>query len=388
MLTLNLDSCYGCGLCATVCKDAIKIVENQKGFLIPQIDKEKCTNCGKCERVCPVLNKPIKEKYDTECYGAFSKSSTLKKNASSGAIFPLMAKKIIAEDGVVFGAAFRDDFQVLKHTGAKCEEELKPLFESKYLQSAFSQVYLQIESILKSDSITPVLVSGTPCQISALKLFLGKEYENLYTVDLVCHGVSSPKLWRKYLKEFSSNITEVSFRNKDNGWNKFNMKIGFEIGENYKRPFWEDNYMKLFLANLSLRECCFKCGYKGENRCGDITLGDLWGVENFPEIENDDTGITLVTVNSIKGKTLFESIKNEVIFTQIDEEKAFQYNPTATQSVQKPENYDDFFANMDKYSVKELSRKYLLKKSIKDKLKKYKIIRLLLKLKYKIKATG
>lgn len=242
--------------------------------------------------------------------------------------------------------------------------------------------------MLKNDSHTPVLVSGTPCQISALKLYLDKEYDNLYTIDLVCHGVSSPKLWRKYLKEFSSKITEVSFRNKDNGWNKFNMKIDFEIGESYKHPFWEDNYMKLFLANLSLRESCFKCGYKGENRCGDITLGDLWGVENFPEIEDDDTGITLVTVNSIKGKTLFESIKNEIIFTQIDEEKAFQHNPTATQSVQKPENYDDFFANMDNYSVKELSKKYLPKISIEEKLKKYRIIRLLLKLKHKMKATG
>lgn len=218
----NKAACCGCKACAAVCpKKCIKMVTDREGFWYPEVDQSACINCGKCERVCPVLNRKKRQprKFGRKAYAAINTDPEIRFQSSSGGIFTAIAEAIIDRGGVVFGAAFDKEFAV-RQVFAETKEDLAAFRGSKYVQSDMGDAYSSVLRFLQSGRI--VLFSGTPCQIGALKSFLGKEYPNLITVDLICHGVPSPMVWEKYVRhrrslDSDSQLRTVQFRDKERG---------------------------------------------------------------------------------------------------------------------------------------------------------------------------
>ena len=215
------SNCCGCTACANKCpRNAIKMVEDDKGFLYPYIDRKKCINCGLCDKVCPIINKRKTENYP-KAYAAINKDEKIRLNSSSGGIFSALANYILEEQGIIFGAAFSDDFLV-KHIMIDNKDDLYKLRTSKYLQSSLGDIYKEVEKKLNEGK--KVLFTGTSCQINGLYGYLNKIYENLYTQDIICHGVPSPKVWKNYLKyrqeKDLESPTKINFREKTIGWIK------------------------------------------------------------------------------------------------------------------------------------------------------------------------
>lgn len=244
-----------------------------------------------------------------KAYLGINKNEEIREESSSGGIFTVIAQEILRDgNGIVFGAAFDENF-IVKHIEICDEKELYKLRTSKYVQSDISNTYQRAESYLKKGK--NVLFTGTPCQIEGLKSYLMKEYENLYTQDIICHGVPSPLIWEKYKnyrkKVDSKNPENINFRNKDNGWHEFNLKFSYDNGK-YSKSQNKDLYMKAFLDNLILRDSCYKCSFKKYNRNSDITLADFWGIENIKSKLDDNKGISLIIVNSKKGQSILNRI--------------------------------------------------------------------------------
>ncbi len=314
------EYCTGCAACMQIChKAAIFMKEDKEGFLYPEIDNSICVNCGLCQKVCPVQlpSLPQNTSKDIQAYAAVNPNGAERLQSSSGGIFITLAKKVLAEQGVVFGAVFDENFEV-HHTCARSLEELKPMLGSKYLQSRIENCFIEAEKLLKQQ--VKVLFSGTPCQIMGLKSYLRKDYNNLLTVDLICHGVPSPAVWRQYLREFCSKeklekITNVNFRNKCEGWRRFHLYTsGIFQGKdsinakNYFTFFGEDPYMRGFLSDIYLRPSCYNCHAKNGRSCSDITIADFWGIQNVLPSFDDDRGTTLLLVNSDKGKAAVSAV--------------------------------------------------------------------------------
>lgn len=365
-------NCCGCHACYNKCpKNAIEMIEDEKGFKYPQIDKEKCINCGLCDKVCPIINsKTIAN--SPKAYACINNNEEIRIQSTSGGIFTLLAEAIINKNGVVFGASFNKEFLVVH----ECVDKIEDLYKfrgSKYLQSEINYTYKKAKEILDEDRY--VLFTGTPCQIEGLRNYLGKDYDKLYLQDIICHGVPSPKVWKKYKKckekQYNSSINKMNFRDKSvEGWNKYHLKINFENNNSYDILHGNDSYMKAFLSHLSLRESCTSCRFKKENRLSDITLADFWGINNIKPEMNDEKGTSLVIVNSEKGKELFNLIKDGIKFTEVDFKEAIRYNPSMTKVSNKCVNSDKFFDRLDDNNFDELVRKFLPKESVIKKVKR------------------
>lgn len=300
--------CCGCGACAEACpRRCITMAADREGFLYPAVDAEACVHCGFCERVCPMINIGDERK-PAVTYAAVNTDDAVRMASSSGGVFSALAARTIARGGVVFGAAFTDDCSV-EHTGVTSPGGLAALRGSKYLQSRTGHTYGQAKEALKSG--VDVLFSGTACQIAGLKRYLRKDYANLLTVDVVCHGVPSPAVWQAYLKD--KNLSDgacgdIQFRDKKEGWKNYRVKISRRQnasagcgGVVVDEPFYENAYMQAFLSNLTLRPSCYRCPAKG-GRCGsDLTLGDFWGIGRVAPGLDDDRGCSLVLVNTPEG---------------------------------------------------------------------------------------
>ena len=351
--------CMGCHACYNRCPvQAIEMVEDEKGFKYPQVNKEKCINCGLCERVCPILN-PRKVKNTPKAYAVKNKNEDVREKSSSGGMFSLLAEKVLQDGGVVFGVAFDENWQ-LKHIYVENIEDLQIFRGSKYLQSIVGETYSKLKDFLIEGR--KVMYTGTPCQIEGLKSYLGKEYENLFTQDIICHGVPSPKVHERYLKYLrdkykTKNIKNIIHRTKINGWKNWCVNIKFDNSE-YIKAHEQDPYMQAFLRNTSLRESCYNCQFKKKHRISDITLADFWGIENIAPEMDDNKGTSLVIINSEKGKQIFEQIKDKIIYKQVDFEEAIRYNPSMTTSVKPDPNREKFFDNLDKMPFDELVKKY------------------------------
>lgn len=330
--------CCGCASCVQKCpKRSISLHEDNEGFLYPYVDTETCTDCGLCEKVCPVLN-PYKTREPLQILAAINKDEKIRMESSSGGIFSLLAEKVINEGGVVFGARFDEKWQVtIDYTETK--EGLTAFRGSKYVQARTADTYSQCEKFLKDGR--KVLYTGTPCQIAGLKHFLRKEYDNLLTVDILCHGVPSPKVWAMYLGEVIKNtlrvvygesfvpsfqnqttlIKDIKFREKSNGWRKFRFvltlkKFSCEVEKksvcSLNSPlidecFNQNIYMKAFLEDLILRPSCYTCPARSGKSYSDITIADYWGIQDrHPEID-DDLGTSLIIIHSNKGKEIVSS---------------------------------------------------------------------------------
>ena len=324
------NKCSGCGACLNVCKvNAISMVEDENGFLVPLIDKEKCVNCKQCERVCPVIT-PLENKNSDspKCYAAMADDNIRMNLSSSGGVFTILAEYILNNKGYVVGAAF--DGIKLKHIIIDNIKDLDRLKGSKYIQSDMGSIYNDIELLLKQGKI--VLFTGTPCQCSALNKYLQKDYENLFCVDLICHGVPNQKLFERYISETikpDENFIRMNFRNKNISEWSFNHTTTLITDKSeYSQSTSEDKYMLAFSKNLSLRKSCESCKFRCIPMQGDITLGDFWGVDNYNPELNDKKGTSVVLINNEKGQILFNNIQNKLkIHTEVPLEYVIKGNP-------------------------------------------------------------
>lgn len=300
------DKCTGCGACYNKCpKDAIEMREDREGFLFPSV-LDNCISCGACQNACPVL-KPVKVNGTPQCYAVWADQKT-RLVSSSGGMFTVLARKILAEGGVVFGAVYGENYETVEFAYATSEEELQPLRGSKYVQSSTGLAYRKAKEFLEKG--TPVLFTGCPCQIAGLYSFLGKRYADLYTADIVCHGAPSPKVYRSYLSELSRGrtLTKVDFREKEYwGWGTAT-SLFFADGSQFRDNCYHDPYWKGFLGGMITRKCCADCRYTKITRVGDFTLGDFWGVDEIDTGCNDKKGTSLVLVNSEKAKKIFKTL--------------------------------------------------------------------------------
>lgn len=337
--------CCGCETCAQRCSHkAIIMTRDKEGFLYPHINIEQCTNCGLCEQVCPIINQ-AEQKIPIVAYAAKNNDEKTRLLSSSGGIFTLLAEKIIADGGVIFGAKFDEQWNVV-HDYVETIEALADFRGSKYVQSRIGDIYISVEQFLKLGR--KVLFSGTPCQIAGLKRFLIKDYQNLVCIDIICHGVPSPLVWQKYIQQLDiDNITHVKFRDKTNSWKNYEVVVNSGTSEIIRETIRQNVFMKLFLSDLCLRPSCANCPAKAGKSHSDITIADYWGIEHVHPEFDDDKGCNLVIVNSEKGKDLFDSIACDKLET--DFKRAISYNTSYFKSVAEPKYRKFFFDNFDKY---------------------------------------
>ncbi len=360
-------NCSGCTACTAVCPAKCIFMERDKeGFLYPEVDVEKCIECGLCDAICPILNPSIKSSEIPNAYAAINKDKDVRLKSASGGIFTILAEDIVSRGGIVFGAAFSDDFKSVKHIGVTDIAGIEMLRGSKYLQSNIGNAYSEAEKFLKESR--PVLFSGTPCQIGGLKAYLKKEYENLYTLDMVCHGIPSPKVWGKYIKrleeEKGGRILDMSFRDKRDSWAGFSLVFDFSNGNNYAEVFNKNLYMRAFLSNIDLRPSCYDCRFKGLKRESDITLADFWGIKSMLPDLDDDCGTSLVFVQTPKGEEILMRNGEKLERVLVDAEKAVKYNPAAIQSVALPKQRKAFMKKIDKKPIEFILEKYSAKSHI------------------------
>lgn len=308
------DSCTGCSACASVCPSGcITIVDDSEGFLQPEIDASKCVQCHKCEATCPVISpQPKSLPGETKAYAIINNNEEIRLSSSSGGVFHALADYIISNGGVVFGARFDEDFLGVHHDYTESREGIAPFMRSKYLQSRTEESFRECREFLNQGR--QVLYSGTPCQIAGLLKMLGRKYENLLTVDLICHGVPSPGVWRKYLKWVAKGkkVTEVNFRNKEYGWNNFQISIGFSDGSRLSEGQTDNRYFRGFLRNVFLGRSCYHCMYRTSDRVSDLTIADYWGADSLCPEMFDNKGTSIVLAHSAEGHNILNKLSNSL----------------------------------------------------------------------------
>lgn len=369
------SECCGCYGCINACpKKCINMDIDNEGFWYPKVDKDKCINCNLCKHVCPVTNKLQKENFNKIAYACKNKDEKVRRSSSSGGVFTNLCEYVMDNSGIVFGAAFNDKFEV-EHMEATTIEECKKFRGSKYVQSKIGETYKDAKKYLNQGKL--VLFSGTPCQIKGLNLFLRKKYNNLILVDIVCHGVPSPLVFYRYKdklnKEYNSEITFITFRDKSNSWKNYRYKISFKNGKVDEKLFTENIYSKGFLNDLYLRPSCYECESKNFKNNSDISLADYWGVQNKHPKFDDDKGVSLVLVNSKKGKKVFDQIYNKIEALETDLEYAISCNPCIIKPVKYNRKREVFFENLNCNNLEKLiykNTKISFKKKIKNKIKK------------------
>ncbi len=356
------SKCSGCHACAEICpKKCIQMVSDDEGFWYPKVEETECIHCGLCEKSCPIIMPcaPASEDVLT-AYAAIYQEEPIRLKSSSGGVFSALATYVLQQGGVVFGAAFDENFNVV-HKCVEGIEELDCLRGSKYVQSKIGNSYRQAEDFLRAGRL--VLFSGTPCQVEGLLSYLRKPYENLITQDLICHGVPSPMVWQKYIeyRRMQANggsIEEISFRSKNTGWKGYSTTFFFEAGLKYQAAHNQDPMMQVFLKNLCLRPSCYDCAFKTKARRSDITLADFWGIQNvLPDID-DDKGTSLVIIQSEKGKEIFQKIEGAILAVKIDLDVAISYNSAMIKSSPLPKKRDAFLKEIESKDFLKVQKKY------------------------------
>lgn len=305
MISARRSRCCGCEACANICpKNAITMTRDAEGFSYPKINPDLCIKCGRCDATCPALNyKKNSTAILPPTFVATYDNDKILRHSSSGGMFTALSELVLNDGGIVFGASFDKKWHVF-HTAARTLDELENLRGSKYVQSQIGDVYRQVKDALKSKK---VLFSGTPCQCAGLRNFLGGDHENLFTVDIICHGVPSPALWESYIGRFNHlhEVATVNFRSKRNGWGG-TIDINFFDRVHIASSFQKNLYTKLFLSNLTLRSACSFCKFRFPSVQSDLTIGDAWGINDFAPEMNDKRGVSLVFIHTEKGKEFFE----------------------------------------------------------------------------------
>lgn len=342
--------CCSCSACVHVCPvNAIEMKQNSEGFYEPVTDLSKCIHCDLCKNVCPKFDSVKKQDFEQKIYGGYANNQDIRVKASSGGAFNAIASKFLADSGVVYGAAF-DNEKMVSHIRVASIDELDRLSGSKYVQSNLNNCFeLVINDLLDKKK---VLFSGTPCQIQGLNNLVKNKVgntDNLFTVDILCHGVPSPLIYKEYLthmqRKFGAKITKITFRDKSKGWRKQSIKIDFENGKSYINTTDKDPFYVMYFSHVCMNNACHSCKFTSFDRVSDITLGDLWGAEKISYMISDlDKGVSLVLVNSEKGNELFENI-SDLTKISIDNELAYQpiLKSPSIKSKARNEFWSDFY---------------------------------------------
>lgn len=362
MFAINYENCTGCGACVQRCpKQCISWTTKEFDFRYPQVDEATCINCGLCEKVCPI-DKELKAPIVQKAYAAVHKDSSVLEKSTSGGAFTALADTIFSQDGVVYGAAMLNGMQV-KHIRTENRTTFAELRSSKYLQSDTGTTYQMVEQDLKQGKV--VLYSGTPCQIDGLKCFLRKEYENLYTADIVCHGVGSQAYFDRYMefaKERYGKIKALRFRSKEYaGWSCGGGVVVVGTSNSEKKiPYrdFDNYYYSYFLSGDIYRKCCYSCKYANTKRAGDFSLGDYWGVEALNLPLQTENGCSLLLVNNERAEKLLETVVDlDKVETTI--EQAAHCNKQLNEPSRLPESRQKRIEEYVSMSGRQIQKVYL-----------------------------
>ena len=362
------DNCAGCQACESTCpKHCISMVADSEGFLSPVIDETKCIECFACTKVCPQngyerFNEPF------VVFAARLKSDEVLSSASGGVAYAL-ERQVVLNEGIAVGAAY-DDSLTVKHIIVDSVDRLGLLQSSKYVQSDIVDTFSSIKTLLKSGK--KILFTGTPCQVAGLKAYLRQDYENLTTVDLICHGVPSPRLFRAYISwlenKLHGKILNFDFRSKVNGWG-----LDYRTRTRTRtrtRSASADPYYRAFCKGETYRESCYQCHYSCSKRVGDITLGDYWGIEEEHPQFMDKRGVSLVLVNTQKGKKMLDSISSQFEMLESTFEAAARHNENLRQPCRRPQVRDTIYHGLDQGNEVNYINKVLIPRiPMTDKLK-------------------
>ena len=347
MISKNRADCTGCSACKNICpKNCITMERDDEGFLYPKINHDACINCGRCESVCPSLNfKATMPTALPDVFAAVYPNEKVRRHSSSGGAFTALSELILNDGGIIFGAGFDENWRVV-HTAAENLDELENLRGSKYVQSEIGDVYKRVKVELEKDRL--VLFSGTPCQCAGLKSFLGEDYDNLLTVDVICHGTPSPMLWEKYLEHRaqSHDIAHVNFRSKRFGW-ATNLEINFYDCGYYLGNSQTNFYLNEFLNDLINRPSCHECKFKFPDSKSDLTIGDAWGVTRFAPELFDNRGTSIVIVHTDKGKMFLSKSQLRGRLASFDVMPT--YNPCFLTSIPPDARRQSFFDDIKKF---------------------------------------
>ena len=367
---IRKEDCTGCSACFDICPTkAIELKTDIEGFWYPKVDLDLCVDCDLCDDTCAELH--IDELKNTgtttspSVFAATYNNLDIRIKSTSGGIFSALAEQMYQRGGYVGGAIYTENFSV-KHIISNNPEDLNKIRGSKHFESETAGLFLEIERLLKNGE--KVLICATPCQIASLRLFLREEYENLVTVDFICLGINSPKVFKKHLesleKKYDSKTLSIQAKNKDLGWRSLAYKIKFENGETYLRQGKDDPFIKGFVReHINCRPTCYECKYKGFPRISDITLGDFWGIEKIDKTIDDNLGTSVVLVNSTKGSVFFESIKDKIEIRSLSLADCLPGNQALLYSLPLPIiNRDIFYDDVDKLPFNKVEEKYLSSK--------------------------
>lgn len=346
------NNCTGCMACYNKCpNNAISIKYNETGFYTPHIDTTKCTNCGLCASVCPQTREVKKHEPPSSCYAVMC-DDTLRKNSASGGLFAMIAQEYLKKGGYVCGAAFSEDYRHVNHTIINDEKDLIRLQNSKYVQSNIGNTFSEIKELLEDNK--QVLFSGTPCQVAGLNSYLEKNYDNLLTMDIVCHSVPSPFVWEKFVDEIANgrNVSRVSFRNKKYTWHasqalEFELKNGF-----FTTKIKDELFFRGFMERLIINDTCCNCKYTNLQRPADITIGDFWGIDKIDTDMDDKKGTSLLIINTSKGLDTFEMYKKLFLkYKKFGIKSALIGNPRLCRPSEPHINRRNFVKNLYKLPV-------------------------------------
>jgi coenzyme F420-reducing hydrogenase beta subunit len=347
--------CTGCHACFNACPvRAIRMEEDGEGFLFPRIKPQLCVDCGKCRVVCPVLHRPACNPGE-DTYVCAAAETEERLASSSGGIFGLLAEETLRGGGLVCGAAYDGPGRV-RHIVIEDLPALRQIRGTKYVQSEIGDGYHKVGEALKEGR--QVLFSGTGCQVAGLKSYLGCDPGNLLTVDLICHGVPSPAVWRDYLLEAGEGaaVVEAEFRARDLSGEKTGFRILLENGEERGYAQKDDLYVKGFLQNLYLRRSCFSCAFKGSKRCSDLTIGDFWSAKEFHPALDDGLGVSAVLLHSEKGREAFHTIRSRLKWEQASPAEAAIWNECLMESVKDGGKREAFYSRWRKETLIPLLR--------------------------------
>lgn len=352
------SDCCGCEACFNICPvHAIEMQINSAGFWYPKIDSDLCVGCSQCREVCPVNHKSVSARTIKTLGGLINDEEQYYK-CSSGGIFTALAQYVLNNNGYVCGAAYNDELTV-EHICSNEKQIAKKIQGTKYVQSRINNNYQIIEDLLKKGET--VLFSGTPCQSAGLICFLKKDYDNLVCVDLICHGVPSPGIWKKYLDEIqnSEHISSVNFREKCRGTDESYFVIRFSDGSELKEKKSDNLYMRGFLRNYFLRESCFNCHFKGTHRFSDITVGDFWGAKEYYPNDFGNASVSSIVIHTEKGLKYMENIIPSLKIRDVKQEEIKLWNECFDISVGENEKRDEFLKRSDSESILSLLNEYL-----------------------------
>lgn len=345
---MNRNNCCGCGVCYNVCPtNAIEKEVDGEGFVYPYINETKCIKCGLCDSKCPCQKKLDKGIQLNEVYACKNRDDDLRRISTSGGFFLAIAKYIIEKNGLVCAVGYDTRLKVV-HKMADKLEDVKKFTGSKYVQSDLCELYEKLKKKLEENNI--VLFVGTPCQVYALKCYLGEEYEKLITIDIICMGVGSPKIWESYINKLNKHRTVKNFifKDKDKGWYNYNIKIEYDEGICKMNPN-KNIYMKGYLSRVFLRPYCYKCKFKGVERVSDITISDCWGINKMIPSMDDNKGVSAIYIHSEKGKEYLKKIKDQLIIRPLDLQEVIKYNKHIIEAAEKPAGRERFFDLMRRY---------------------------------------